>query len=85
MKPVNKITPDDIKKISKMTNEEIEAKLRGIMASSEGGIKKMLSKVDVDGLRKQIQTKSAADISKLMSNLEKLDPGLLGKIKNSLK
>ena len=82
---VNKITQDDIKKITSMSNSEIEKKLKGILADSKNGaIKKMLSGVDVDSMKKKLQSSSKEDIEKFMGITSKLDPSLINKIKDSL-
>ena len=82
---VNKITQDDIKKITSMSNSEIEKKLKGILADSKNGaIKKMLSGVDFDSMKKKLQSSSKEDIEKFMGITSKLDPSLINKIKDSL-
>ncbi len=82
MKSVNKVTPEDIKNISKMSDKEIEGKLKSILESS-GNLKSLLQNIDVETVRKQ--AKNSADLSKFINTLEKVDPKLLAKIKNSLK
>ena len=81
----NKITSDDIKKISTMSNSEIEKKLKGILADSKNGaIKKMLSGVNVDGLKKKLQSSSKEELESFMGILSKIDPSIIKKIKDSL-
>ncbi len=84
MKSVNRVTPDEIKNISKMSDREIEKKLKDILSSS-GNLKGILKGIDVETVKKQLQSKNAADLSKFINSLEKVDPQLLTKIKNSLK
>ena len=53
----NRISKEDIKKISSMNNSEIEKKLKEILAGSKNGaLKKMLSGVDLNGMKKKLQT-----------------------------
>ena len=85
MNGANKITSDDIKKISTMSNSEIEKKLKGILADSKNGaIKKMLSGVNVDGLKKKLQSSSKEELESFMGILSKIDPSIIKKIKDSL-
>ena len=84
MKSSNRITPEDIKNVAKMSDKEMESKLKEIF-SSGGNIKSILSGIDTETVKKQIQSKSPAELSKIVNNLEKIDPKLLEKIKNSIK
>lgn len=85
MNNVNKITQEDIKKITSMSNGEIEKKLKEILSDSKNGaLKKMLSSVNVEGLKKKLQSSSKNDIDSFMGVLSKLDPSLISKIKDSL-
>lgn len=85
MNSVNKISQEDIKKITSMSNAEIEKKLKGILSDSKNGaLKKMLSGVNIDGLKKKIQSSSKEEIDGFMGVLSKLDPALISKIKDSL-
>lgn len=82
----NKITHDDIKKITTMSKTEIEQKLKSVFADSKNGaIKKMLSGVDIEGMKKKLKNSSKEEIEGLMGLLSKLDPALINKIKDSLK
>jgi len=82
---VNKISQEDIKKITSMSNAEIEKKLKGILSDSKNGaLKKMLSGVNVEGLKKKLQSSSKEEIDGFMAVLSKLDPALIKKIKDSL-
>ena len=82
----NKITKDDIKKISAMNNAEIEKKLKEILADSKNGaLKKMLSGIDLNGMKKKLQSAGSSEIDGVMSMLGKLDPAIVGKIKDALK
>lgn len=86
MNNANKITKDDIKKVSSMSNSEIERKLKEILADSKNGtLKKMLSNVDLNSMKKKLQSAGTAEIDNLMGALGKLDPSLIGKIKDALK
>ena len=85
MNSVNKISQEDIKKITSMSNAEIEKKLKGILSDSKNGaLKKMLSGVNVEGLKKKLQSSSKEEIDGFMGVLSKLDPALIKKIKDSL-
>ena len=85
MNNVNKISQEDIKKITSMSNAEIEKKLKGILSDSKNGaLKKMLSGVNVEGLKKKLQSSSKEEIDAFMGVLSKLDPALISKIKDSL-
>ena len=85
MNSANKITGDDIKKISKMESGEIEKKLKGILADSKNGaIKKMLSGINVEGLKKKLQSSSKEELESFMDMLNKIDPSIIRKIKDSL-
>ena len=82
----NKITRDDIKKISAMNNAEIEKKLKEILADSKSGaVKKMLSGIDLNGMKKKLQSAGASEIDSVMGMLSKLDPAIISKIKDALK
>ena len=82
---VNKISQEDLKKITSMSNVEIEKKLKGILSDSKNGaLKKMLSGVNVDALKKKLQSSSKEEIDSFMGVLSKLDPALINKIKDSL-
>lgn len=85
MNNVSKITQEDIKKITSMSNGEIEKKLKDILAGSKNGaLKKMLSGVNVESFKKKVQSSSKAEIDAFMGMLSKLDPSLISKIKDSL-
>ena len=85
MNNVNKISQEDIKKITSMSNAEIEKKLKGILSDSKNGaLKKMLSGVNIEGLKKKLQSSSKEEIDGFMGVLSKLDPALISKIKDSL-
>ena len=85
MNSVNKISQEDIKKITSMSNAEIEKKLKGILSDSKNGaLKKLLSGVNVEGLKKKLQSSSKEEIDGFMGVLSKLDPALIKKIKDSL-
>lgn len=82
----NKITHDDIKKITSMSKGEIEQKIKNIFSDSKSGaVKKMLSGVDIEGMKKKLKSSSKEEIEGLMGMLSKLDPALINKIKDSLK
>ena len=82
----NKITHEDIKKISSMSKSELEQKLKSVFDSSKSSaIKKMLSGVDIESIKKKLKSSSKEEIEGLMGLLSKLDPSLINKIKNSLK
>lgn len=82
----NKITGDDIKKITSMNNSEIEKKLKEILADSKNGaLKKMLSGIDINSMKKKLQSAGSSDIDKMMGMLGRIDPALIGKIKDALK
>ncbi len=85
MKPANKITGDDIKKIASMSNVEIESKLKDIISGTEkGAIKKMLSGVDAESLKKKIEKTNPKELEGFMGVLGKIDPSVIEKIKKSL-
>ena len=52
--------------------------------SKNGALKKMLSGVNVEGLKKKLQSSSKEEIDGFMGVLSKLDPALIKKIKDSL-
>lgn len=82
----NKITQEDIKKITTMSKGEIEQKIKKIFSDSKSGtVKKMLSGVDIEGMKKKLKSSSKEEIEGLMGMLSKLDPALINKIKDSLK
>ncbi len=82
---MNKISQEDIKKITSMSNAEIEKKLKGILSDSKNGaLKKMLSGVNVEALKKKLQSSNKEEIDGFMGVLSKLDPALISKIKDSL-
>ena len=82
----NKITRDDIKKITAMNNSEIEKKLKEILADSKSGaLKKMLAGIDISSMKKKLQSAGSSEIDGLMGMLGKIDPALIGKIKDALK
>lgn len=86
MNNVNKITPDDIKKITAMSNSEIEKKLKDILSNSKNGaLKKMITGVDIGSMKKKLQSSSKNEIDSFMGILGKLDPSLISKIKDALK
>ena len=86
MSQENKITGDDIKKITSMSNTEIERKLKDILSDSKNGaVKKMLSGVDIAGMKKKLQSAGKEELDGLMGLMSKLDPSLISKIKGALK
>ncbi|MBR6523917.1 MAG: hypothetical protein IKT39_04835 [Clostridia bacterium] len=85
MNNTNKITQEDIKKIASLSNSEIEKKLKEILSGSgNGAVKKMLSGVNVEGLKKKLQSSSKEEIDGFMGVLSKIDPSIIKKIKDSL-
>ena len=85
MNNTSKITQEDIKKITSLSNSEIEKKLKGILADSKNGaVKKMLSDVNVESLKKKLQSSSKDEIDGFMGILSKIDPNIIKKIKDSL-
>ena len=85
MNKASKITQDDIRKITSMSNSDIEKKLRAILADSKNGaVKKMLSGVNVESFKKKLQSSSKEEIDGFMKILSKIDPSIISKIKESL-
>ena len=85
MNNTSKITQENIKKITSLSNSEIEKKLKGILADSKNGaVKKMLSDVNVESLKKKLQSSSKDEIDGFMGILSKIDPNIIKKIKDSL-
>ena len=85
MSNVNKISQEDIKKITSMNNSEIEKKLKEILSDSgSGAIKKMISGVNIESFKKKLQSSSKEEIDSFMGVLSKIDPGIIKKIKDSL-
>lgn len=85
MNSANKITQDDIKKITSMSNSEIEQKLREILSGSKNGaLKKMISGIDIAAMKKKLESAGKSDIDKFMSGLGKIDPSLINKIKDAI-
>lgn len=85
MNKTSKITQEDIKKITSMSNSEIEKKLKGILADSKNGsVKKMLSGVNIESFKKKLQSSSKEEIDGFMGILSKIDPNIIKKIKDSL-
>ncbi len=81
----NKITQEDIKKITSMNNSEIEKKLKEILSDSKNGaVKKMLSGVNIESFKKKLQSADKDDIEGFMGILSKIDPNIIKKIKDSL-
>lgn len=81
----NKITQEDIKKITSMNNSEIEKKLKEILSDSKNGaVKKMLSGVNIESFKKKLQSAGKDDIEGFMGILSKIDPNIIKKIKDSL-
>jgi|GEM_PF-2670389 len=86
MKPVNKISAEDLKKLAAMSDADIERKLKNVISSTNGNaLKSLLSNIDVASIKKQIQGKSPENFSKLIDTLGNLDDSLIEKIKNQLK
>lgn len=82
----NKISQDDIRKIASMSKSEIEQKLKTIFSDSKNsGVKKMLSGIDVESIKKKLQSSSKEELEGLAGIISKLEPGLINKIKDSLK
>lgn len=82
----NKISQEDIKKITTMSKSEIEQKLKTIFSDSKNsGLKKMLSGVDIESIKNKLKTSSKEELDGLIGIISKLDPGLINKIKDSLK
>ena len=82
----NKISQEDIKKITSMSKSEIEQKLKTIFGDSKNnGVKKMLSGIDVDSIKNKLKSSSKEELEGLIKVISKLDPGLINKIKDSLK
>ena len=85
MNKENKISQEDIKKITSMSNSEIEKKLKGILSDSgNGAVKKMLSGVNIESFKKKLQSSSKEEIDGFMGILSKIDPNIIKKIKDSL-
>lgn len=85
MKQPNKITPDDIKRVASLSDSEMKRKLNEISSSlSSSAVGKMLSDVNLDSLKNQIQTKNPDDLAKFINKLGKMDQGLVDKIKRTL-
>lgn len=82
----NKISNEDIKKITKMNNAEIEKKLKDILSDSKNGaVKKMLSGIDLNSMKKKLQSANPSEIDAMVSMLGKIDPAIINKIKDALK
>lgn len=82
MKNIENITNDDIKRVLKMSESEIEKRLSNIDSKTFKSIVGDLNGADI---KKQLSSKNPEDISKLINGLGKLNPSLLKKIKESIK
>ena len=85
MNNTSKITQEDIKKITSLSNSEIEKKLKEVLSGSgNGAVKKMLSGVNIESFKKKLQSSSKEEIDGFMGILSKIDPNIIKKIKDSL-
>ena len=82
----NKITQEDIKKISSMSKTEIEQKLKSVFADTKNSaLKKLIAGIDAEGLKNKLKSSGKEELESLIGLVGKLDPSLINKIKDSLK
>ena len=82
----NRINSDDIRRVASMPDEELKQKLSQLINSSNGSaIGKMLSNINIDALKKQLQTKNPNELAGFMNKLGNIDPSFINRLKDALK
>ena len=82
----NRISSEDIRRVAEMSDEQLKEKLSQLSSSSGGSaLGKMLSNLNIDMLKKQLQTKNPDDLANLMNKLGSLDSSFVNRLKTLLK
>ena len=82
----NRISSEDIRRVAEMSDEQLKEKLSQLSSSSGGSaLGKMLSNLNIDMLKKQLQTKNPDDLANLMNKLGSLDSSFVNRLKALLK
>ena len=82
----NRISSEDIRRVAEMSDEQLKEKLSQLSSGSGGSaLGKMLSNLNIDMLKKQLQTKNPDDLANLMNKLGSLDSSFVNRLKALLK
>ncbi len=82
----NRISSEDVRRVAEMSDEQLKEKLSQLSSSSGGSaLGKMLSNLNIDMLKKQLQTKNPDDLANLMNKLGSLDSSFVNRLKALLK
>ena len=82
----NRISSDDVRRIASMSDEQLKQKLSELINSSKGSaLGKMLSNVNIDMLKKQIQSKKPDELAGFMNKLGSIDSSFINRLKDTLK